>query len=642
MISASRAWALAVIGGGCLWLALLAPFIVLGYRVALVASIVPLVLAPVVWAKSTGRPIDPLDPLWWISGLFVFVYAAVPALEAYDPVPFESLSGLLGLSPFHFKISALLAGGAYLVWLTAYVWAAPVRAAIWARGRVMRSDGNFATFLGPALLMVGAVSLVSTLLVANIVAFSPLEIATGELRVAVLDALPGRGYLTLGLLCFPLGIAVMTGAFAARLQQVRLGRWVPVAAGVLLAAVFMVLLGSRELAVLSVLLPFAVTHFMVRPWSAWGTLLTVVVLVAGAITAVSLRNSGALPTGVVAGLGFAGKTFDGFNFLVNSLARVHSFAWGRTVIEDVGLTYVPRMFFPDKPTTFGIVAAQDAVVPGLSVTTGGSGTYPPGILAEGYVNWGVIGVVAIPAAIGVAARFLYEGARGGESLYFVLLVGMMLGSLTALFRGFGPWLASMLLIAILLAPLVLVPSVRFRLTAGRGLVAAALLAALVVGGLSAGPLRAGERRSATPRADQGIPVGSTLDRRTLAAIGVSHGEIDRPRLVLVAAPWCAECTPLVTEIQKRLRAGRVPPVIHVSPYADGEAYRAASAPHWTAVADPDGTITTALRVYEVPFGALVGRGGRVLCTFQNTADFMRAGGEEGSCAAAASSISKKP
>ena len=429
--------------------------------------------------------------------------------------------------------------------------------------------------MGLALLTVGVLALGVSLLLVEAWKYSPRDILTGGLRNPSLSVVSGRGYLNVGFtalgfagpcLCFGL-------ALKAR-QRPELGPLVAPSifgAAVAAAVTFGGVLGSRQLLMAAILELLVVYHFAykrIRPIVVGGVAVALGVL---GVEFIALRNTGSLSFDPVHAAGLASKTFDGFNFLVATLARIEfdQFAWGRTLVEDVWVTYVPRGLFPDKPLVYGIVAAQDAVIPGLSRTVA-SGTYPPGILAEGYLNFGVAGIFLLPAVLGAGLRTLYDRAFQQRSPYAVLLLGWAIGNAVGPLRGLGSVFPAFLISAMLLSPLLLpISLVRFpRRSLIRGGVAALVLVAavpvLLHSGFQQGTARGAEASDAVGRQNleramavavgritKVEPIGRTpvvgelaLDVEDLVFPGTRRGV----GLLLVWSSWCQECEEQLTEL----------------------------------------------------------------------------------------------
>ncbi|MGH8990199.1 MAG: hypothetical protein ACRDZ7_01570 [Acidimicrobiia bacterium] len=137
-------------------------------------------------------------------------------------------------------------------------------------------------------------------------------------------------------------------------------------------------------------------------------------------------------------------TFDGFELTRIAMSDVKSYFWGLTLFEDLFLTYVPRALVSAKPVIYGVVRAQEATLPGFYDAVGQTSTYPPSILAEGYLNFGWAGFVILPFLAGVALRALYEKGRelGGANL---AILALTVGQMLVVIRSLGAFLAQLVI-----------------------------------------------------------------------------------------------------------------------------------------------------------------------------------------------------
>lgn len=512
-------------------------------RLLLALAVVWLIALPVALARALHRPFDPFEPIWVFSIVFIFTYALVPGLELWRPSAFQSLPGFLTLSPPDYYAAAWLGGGAFFIFCLAYFWrpAQPRPRSIGYHGDRGGLPGLTAT--GVVLVAVGILALEANLRLANASALSPRQVFTGQLRAALLQTEQGRGYLNLGYLAFSTGLVCLAIAVSiwARDRPTR-KRWVVAYFGVAsgtAVVLFALVLGSRNLAIATLVGLLVAFHYRYRTIPTRVVVSALCVLALGAIAFISLRNGRHLTADPIAMAGYASKSFDGFNFLVTALARVHHLLWGRSLGGDLLYTYLPRQLFHAKPTVYGIVVAQDTVIPGLSATVG-SGSYPPGILAEGYVNFGLAGLFALPAIAATLLRLSYAWVKNTASTVAVVVFGYLLGNLTGVFRGFGPVLPSLVVLLLLLVGLQLPERVivRARVLA---LPAAGLLVALLVAVPAAVHAEitapaALARNSAAPRTVAYLP--RPLDR-------LARGP--KPTMVLFWSTWCRGCAAALME-----------------------------------------------------------------------------------------------
>jgi oligosaccharide repeat unit polymerase len=138
-------------------------------------------------------------------------------------------------------------------------------------------------------------------------------------------------------------------------------------------------------------------------------------------------------------------TFEFFDHFVTALANVHDYYWGLTILEDLMITYLPREIFPWKPIIYGQMRLQEAILPGLYAGGGFSSTMAMGVLAEGYVNFGLMGIFLLPFVLGMILRLLYEKMKKDGGLYTVIFA-FILGSMLLAIRGFGSYIVMILVV----------------------------------------------------------------------------------------------------------------------------------------------------------------------------------------------------
>jgi oligosaccharide repeat unit polymerase len=619
---------------GCADIAIVAAFFVWAGLIAISAfggSSLPLSLAPAalialpfLLCHATGRRADAFDPLWIFSATYLFTYGLVPSLQLWKPAPFESVSGMLKLSPPHYLLASVISGLAFVAFLLGYFtpWATSIRRSIVPR--IASTTTSRVRAVAFVLIAFGVLSLVTTGMVVGVWDYSPKEILSGELRRATVGAASGRGYLTVGYLALSLGIALV-GVLVASTPNAKAR---PMRAALRLAGVaavavllFAVVLGSRQLAVVTCVQLLVVFHLMVRPIGWPRVALTFAALAVASVVFISLRNYGRVVTNPVDLAGLAAKTFDGFNFLVSAVARVADFGFGRSLAEDIGLTYVPRAFFPGKPEVFGISGLQEAVIPGSFSTFGGLATFPPGIVAEGYLNFGVLGALLLPAIAGFALRTAYDAATASGSALAVVLFGSLIGNQTGLFRGFGQLVIATIVVLVLLSPLVLAPRVHLKERArawarlGSGAVVALLLGGIVaavdpaVSRETLGTLESGPGLGQRIGGDEAGALKGALPRR-LPAGGVT--------LLLVTSSWCPGCPEEVQAISS-LRGSASPNRVVALIYQEGRGTLPWPS-SWAVVRDEGQVTLNYLHAPQLPTIYVLDRESRVACRLAGTVD----------------------
>lgn len=592
-----------------LWAGLHAAAVITGSRWVFALAVLSLVPLPIVLHARRPRPVDPLEPIWLGAAVFLFAYALVPALEVFRVSPFESLPGHLRLSPPHIYVAAWLSGLGFVAFCLGYF--SPLGRRLAARLPSRRS--GFSSPLLAAGLVLSAVGLVALEVTLALVGFdrlTPASIASGDMRQATLQAAQGRGYLSLGFLALSLGMTalVLEGArrtAAGTMSRRSLALATLVAIG-FAAVAFGVVLGSRSLVIVTTIQLAVALHYGFSRLSARAAAALAVAVASFGVVFISLRNSSTVALDPLLWAGYAGKTFDGFNFLVTAVARQTDMLWGATLGQDLLYTYLPRVLVPDKPTVYGIFTAQQEIIGPVA----GPGTYPPGILAEGWVNFGVLGVLVLPFLGALLLRVTYERAilSGGLTL---ILLGYLLGNQAGFMRGLGAAFAAVVVVSGLLVAAALIGDRirRHRMCAGFPLAAglAMIMLAVPVVVTQAVPPPSAQRAIALDRGDI-----APLPDRAEAALSTSGG----PTALVFWSSWCADCRRQLREIGPISRDGRWT-VLGVA-YQDTRAgTRAAKARTGASFVDSwdDGRLTLRYGVSQLPLTVLLDSRGRIACSF---------------------------
>lgn len=119
--------------------------------------------------------------------------------------------------------------------------------------------------------------------------------------------------------------------------------------------------------------------------------------------------------------------------IVREMGGAKDFALGETYAH-IAFAPIPRTVWPDKPEmAVGLFVKRE--IYGHATSRSG---YPPGMIGEAYINFGLVGVLIIPALLGAAVRILYNsfapylGRNRGATLVYSLMIwpiGFQLGGL---------------------------------------------------------------------------------------------------------------------------------------------------------------------------------------------------------------------
>jgi hypothetical protein len=434
------------IGG---WLILTAAGWITGLWLFAALSGLALAPLPFVLAARRGGRADPMEPLWAVCALFAFSYLLVPPLESLNAADFISLGGYLELPGAQLQFATTICGLAFLALLWGY-FGSP-GAWLGRHTPALRSEPGDLIVGGLAAVLFGlGVAAVGAAVVASGVDVSPGAISSGALRNGIVTGFAGRGYLSVGLNALSLSPPVATLWLArrpGRLRIVLVAALSIVAFGLLLGIV-----GSRILALQIPIMVAVIVHYRIKRLPLGAVLMAGLVIGLLGVAILTIRRHDPVPSPLGAA-GALGLTLDGFNYFTTALARTHHFLWGQTVFEDAAYTYVPRGVWSGKPLIYGIVRAQEAVLPGLARDVGGTkATYPVGIVAEGYVNMGIAGVLALSAAAGALFRAARDRAAEASPIFLILLAWLIPNALSVM-RGFGPTIPGVAITMLLASPL---------------------------------------------------------------------------------------------------------------------------------------------------------------------------------------------
>jgi hypothetical protein len=199
----------------------------------------------------------------------------------------------------------------------------------------------------------------------------------------------------------------------------------------LIVFVVLAILGSRQ-----ILLSFALAlvlyhHYFVKKISGHKQLIVLLLLVLmgsyfGLIQksldpTIATAKDMPFPKNIVFRLS---SSYEQFETLAGVIEKDPPIEYGRTIIEDVFVTYVPRRLWPSKPTDFGYIRAQNVLFADYWILSRHT-TYPIGLLGELYLNFWYIGIPFGMFFLGVILKAMLARSRMAHSLWppiFVTIV----------------------------------------------------------------------------------------------------------------------------------------------------------------------------------------------------------------------------
>ncbi|OMI00268.1 hypothetical protein BSN85_34955 [Bradyrhizobium brasilense] len=183
-----------------------------------------------------------------------------------------------------------------------------------------------------------------------------------------------------------------------------------------LTAMVMLIIGSRALLltwILSLLL-YRIIWVKPMPVRLQGALLAAFPLAGGALGIIQkITTVGAdslqypFPLNIFYRLS---SSYEQFENLINIMHARFQFDWGRSIFEDVFLTFLPRALYASKPIDYGFMRAQNLLF-GDWWEISRATTYPVGIVAELYFNFGYPGIFIGMLALGALLYLLRWVAR---------------------------------------------------------------------------------------------------------------------------------------------------------------------------------------------------------------------------------------
>jgi len=404
------------------------------------------------------KPFLVLDFSWALMAGFFVNYCLRPIFLQLSPVIF-SVYPSYGISTDDAtsETALLLA----LLFILAFVTVDLLRGE--ARRRPGRARGyKFADIIGSSsfttaawvLVCLGPLGMVGYL-VATDWEGSVWELLTGAARYHILGRHAGLGYYMLAMYLGLIGWLALCVKWevSARVSRKTIGtrvvRSIPLLVNVGVFTVF----GERQGVIITILTPMFVSLMRLRPGATSLNKRGVVRRVlAYSVLAVTIAG----PVGMVLkqhdtwrvseAAALAISPWDSYELTLLAVDRFKpdDLLYGRSYAEDVVYTYLPRVFFPGKPFRYGIYSIQDRICPELQQL---SGSFPPGILVEAYVNAGFAYLI-IPITLALVFAWVYD--RLSERNLYWIAQATILFPVLLIFRSLGSVLSQFVLNAVLL------------------------------------------------------------------------------------------------------------------------------------------------------------------------------------------------
>lgn len=140
------------------------------------------------------------------------------------------------------------------------------------------------------------------------------------------------------------------------------------------------------------------------------------------------------------------SSYEQFENLVNIINTDFSFDFGRSIFEDVFLTYMPRSIYPWKSADVGFLRAQNVLFYNDFWSVDRGTTYPVGVVAELYFNFWYIGIFVGMFGLGMLLKRIER--LGRSEIYYLPVLCSLAGTFLAPHRTFGTLLLSVLLFVI--------------------------------------------------------------------------------------------------------------------------------------------------------------------------------------------------
>jgi len=268
-------------------------------------------------------------------------------------------------------------------------------------------------------------------------------------RTLFLTALAGNGILNVALLTLPVSAAPLLASGRILWRTLVLGTCIVVLGGV----------GNRtSLTGVLLIYVFGLAPHLVR--AGWRQLTP---LMAGLVFLTMLAGykiqgqSGHNPLDVVKRYTVSFDGYDNMSAVLQADGHTPQHLGG-SLLDDTFYAFIPRTIFPGKANFYGNTLLQQEIFPIQSQVFGTRATFPVSLYGEGFLSFGILGVLAFGAVAGLIAAFgnrMMQSIRSDGLTLQQTTALFLLGAAINLYRSLGLYLQLVFLAAIGCAALML-------------------------------------------------------------------------------------------------------------------------------------------------------------------------------------------
>lgn len=135
------------------------------------------------------------------------------------------------------------------------------------------------------------------------------------------------------------------------------------------------------------------------------------------------------------------RTFDGADLMNGYLESPRQLYYGVTIVQEVLVTYIPRVLWASKPYNFGGIVITGDMYPELQDVQSLGATFPPGFFLEGLANFWLLVPLFYYAVMKFLIAFSQRMRLTNIYLYALYISGAAIAA--TFFRGFGSFIVAL-------------------------------------------------------------------------------------------------------------------------------------------------------------------------------------------------------